>query len=62
MYNRWQRALQIAEILCEQEGYHTRYLHEIDDFLQRTYDTARAIPHVLPCGVRPRPAVHDDVL
>jgi hypothetical protein len=39
MYKRWQRALQIAKILFEQEGYHTRYLQEIEDFLHRTCDT-----------------------
>ena len=32
---RWLRALTIAKILFEDQGYHTRYLEEIEQFIQR---------------------------
>jgi len=31
---RWFRALEIAECLFEEEGYHTRYLEDLKDFLR----------------------------
>lgn len=33
---RWLRALGIAKILFEDQGYHTRYLEEIEQFVQRS--------------------------
>jgi hypothetical protein len=33
---RWLRALEIAKILFEDEGYHTAYLEEIEAFIQKT--------------------------
>lgn len=30
---RWFRALQIAEVLFEDEGYHTKYIKDLRDFL-----------------------------
>ena len=36
-YKRLLRALAIAKILFEQEGYHTQYLEEIEALLRRTY-------------------------
>lgn len=33
VFRRWQRALGIARILFEQEGYHCRYLDEIEEAL-----------------------------
>lgn len=30
---RWLRALQIAELLFEDEGYHTKYIKDLRDFL-----------------------------
>ena len=33
---RWLRALGIAKILFEDQGYHTRYLEEIEQFIQRS--------------------------
>jgi len=32
--SRWLRALTIAKILFEGEGYHTRYLREIEQFIK----------------------------
>lgn len=32
---RWLRALEIAKILFEDQGYHIRYLEEIEHFLRR---------------------------
>jgi hypothetical protein len=32
---RWRRALAIAAILFEQDGYHSRYLHELSQFVAR---------------------------
>jgi len=31
---RWLKALAIAKILFEEEGYHTRFLEEIEAFVQ----------------------------
>jgi hypothetical protein len=31
---RWMRALEIAKICFESEGYHTRYLDEIEHFIR----------------------------
>jgi hypothetical protein len=31
---RWLKALQIAKILFEDQGYHTRYLDEIEDHIR----------------------------
>ena len=33
-FKRWNRALSIAKTLFEYEGYHTRYLREIEKFIQ----------------------------
>lgn len=33
---RWLRALTIAKIFFEDQGYHTRYLEEIEQFLERS--------------------------
>jgi hypothetical protein len=35
MQRRWLRALAIAKILFAQEGYHTRYLEEIEEVIRR---------------------------
>jgi hypothetical protein len=32
---RWLRTLEIAKILFEDQGYHTRYLEEIEDVIRR---------------------------
>ena len=32
---RWHRAIEIAKIVFEDEGYHTAYLDEIDQFIRR---------------------------
>lgn len=43
---RWRRALAIASILFEQDGYHSRYLRELSQFVAR-----------LPChGAQAQPA------
>jgi hypothetical protein len=34
--SRWLRALDIAKILFEDQGYHTRYLDEIEHVVQRS--------------------------
>jgi uncharacterized protein YcgL (UPF0745 family) len=31
---RWLRALEIAKILFEDQGYHTQFLEEIEDYLR----------------------------
>ena len=31
---RWLRALAIAKVLFEEEGYHTAYLEEIEEFIR----------------------------
>ena len=33
--NRWLRALEIARTIFETEGYHTRYLREIENFIRK---------------------------
>lgn len=33
--NRWLRAIEIAKIVFEDEGYHTAYLNQIDQFIRR---------------------------
>ena len=35
---RWLRALQLARILFEDEGYHTRYLEEIEEYIKKGGD------------------------
>ncbi len=35
--NRWLRALGIAKIIFDNEGYHTVYLEEIEDFIKRNF-------------------------
>ena len=32
---RWLRALEIAKILFESEGYHTRYLEDVQNFIAK---------------------------
>ncbi len=35
---RWLRALEIAKILFEDEGYHTVYLEQIEDYIKKGGD------------------------
>lgn len=44
---RWLRALGIAKILFEEEGYHTHYLEELEQFLQRS-EVRRHLPQRSP--------------
>lgn len=37
IHRRWLRALAIAKLLFEQEGYHTHYLEEIEELIRRHY-------------------------
>jgi len=34
---RWLKALEIAKILFEDQGYHTRYLDEIEDHIREVH-------------------------
>ena len=36
---RWLKALEIARILFEDEGYHTRYLEQIEDHIREQANT-----------------------
>ena len=35
---RWLKALEIAKILFEDQGYHTRYLDEIEDHIREVHE------------------------
>lgn len=38
--NRWLKALEIAKILFEEEGYHTRYLQAIEELIEEKMSDA----------------------
>ena len=44
---RWLRALAIAKILFEDQGYHTRYLEEIEQCIQRS-EVLQHMPQTAP--------------
>ena len=43
-FNRWIRALGIAKILFENDGYFTDYLDEIEAFIRRSYESINDRP------------------